>query len=860
VRTPIAKLLSFRLAVRHVVFDARRLVTTVVAVAAGVALVVAVHGMNEAVLASFLATVDGLAGRAALTITSGEDLAFPEISVGRVASVPGVRLAVPLVRSVAFLDDGSGDALTVMGVDLTNESAVRVYHDVDRPEDVVDDLLAFLSQPDSIIVGGRWAQEHGLGVGSPAELVTPSGLRRFVIRGLVEPQGLGAALGGRVVVMDLYAAERAFTADGLVNQVDVLLDDAADVAQTKAAIQETLPPGLVVSEPAVRRDVVRTTMAGFQTMLLVFAMLAVFAGLVICYSRLRSVFDARTWEIGLLRAVGLSRTVVFVELLKESLLLGGLGVLVGLPAGMVIARFALPAFARGTAINFRMPPVTATLAWQPVSVQLGIAVGVVAAMIAAALPAYRIANTRPVAALRLRGLGAPPRGGVGRVAIAAACLGGAIAAGFVQRATDVAQLGFVTTGLLVAGGLVAAGPLVRTGAHLVSRLHAVLFGPVGRLAAAEVAYRVDRETLAVATLGLGLGAVLFFAILGWSFEQSLVAQLGARFQAQLVVNSAFVSQGWMAAPLSEDVVAELAARPDVAQVVAQHLRDVQYDGSRVSLFSYDPSCFRDPRVCRWPLLAGAESGALERVADGTAVLVSSSLLRERGLRVGDDITLDAPTGPQRLRVAGVAQQEPAKAVIMSRARYRVAWSDHMVTWIHVVVADPSKAATVRASLAAQLGSRYRLQVRSMAEFLAYLAGQVRQAFSLLYVMEGITFLLVMFGITDAVASGVLERTRQFGMMRAIGLTRLRVMELVLVEGATLGLLGAALALGIGLLLSGFWVLVQFPALLGWNLDLVVPGAFVVAGAVLSIVLALVGALAPAFRAGWLPAMAALREE
>src|SRR5262249_34915957 len=269
--------------------------------------------------------------------------------------IPGVRLAVPLVRSVAFPDDASGELLTVLGVDLTNEPAVRVYHDRDRPEDVVDDLLGFLSQPDSIIVGRQWASSHGLAVGDPVALVTPSGRRTFTIRGLVEPRGLASPLAGRVVVMDLSAAQRAFTADGQISQIDLVLDDGVDAERVRGAVAAVLPAGLRVEEPAVRRNVIRDSVRGFQAMMLAFALLAVLAGFVICYSRLRTLFDARTWEVGLLRAVGLRQGVVFVELLKEAAIIGVLGVAIGVPLGIAVAWYAFPFLATATALNSGQP-------------------------------------------------------------------------------------------------------------------------------------------------------------------------------------------------------------------------------------------------------------------------------------------------------------------------------------------------------------------------------------------------------------------------------------------------------------------------------------------------------------------------
>src|SRR4029450_5809059 len=111
------------------------------------------------------------------------------------------------------------------------------------------DLLGFLSQPDSIIVGRQWASSHGLSVGDQVALVTPPGRRAFPVRGLVEPRGLASTLAGRVVVMDLYAAERAFTADGQISQIDLVLDGGADVERGRGAVAAIPQPGCAAEEP-----------------------------------------------------------------------------------------------------------------------------------------------------------------------------------------------------------------------------------------------------------------------------------------------------------------------------------------------------------------------------------------------------------------------------------------------------------------------------------------------------------------------------------------------------------------------------------------------------------------------------------
>jgi hypothetical protein len=131
------------MAIRHVRRHFGRLLLAVLAVAFGVALIVATQAMNAAVLAAFLDTVDDVAGRAALTVSGDDGITFPENVSQRVAAVRGVTVAAPLVRSVAFPDDESGELLAVYGVDLANDAAVRIYHNGDPDNPVIDDLLVF---------------------------------------------------------------------------------------------------------------------------------------------------------------------------------------------------------------------------------------------------------------------------------------------------------------------------------------------------------------------------------------------------------------------------------------------------------------------------------------------------------------------------------------------------------------------------------------------------------------------------------------------------------------------------------------------------------------------------------------------
>jgi putative ABC transport system permease protein len=855
----MSPLLSFRMAYRHVRAGLGRMTLSVVALGLGVSLVVAIKLMNAAVLASFLDTVDGMAGRASLSISAGDGLTFDEAIAEKVAAIPGVAMAVPLVTGVAFPDDDSGELLTVYGVDLANDDAVRVYHRGETSK-LVDDVVEFLNSKRSIIIGREFAHRRGLEVGDGLDLMTPSGVQHFVVRGLLDPEGLAKTLGGRLVVMDVYAAELAFTARGQINQIDLLTELGHEQA-VKDAVQEVLPSGLTIEEPRLRKEVVRRTVAGFQAMLGAFALLAVLAGFLICYSRLATIFEGRTWEVGLLRAVGLPRAVVFGELLKESLVIGALGTLLGIVGGVAISRYGLPAVASATAINFRLPVAVADTTLERGAIVTGALVGLGAALLAALVPALRLARTQPIAALTLRGREVPAAIAGGRSwRWPIACGAAAVVLALLQLRGGHSMFGNLTTlAVALAVSAVARPLVVQTSTPLRSISHKI-FGPTGGMAAWHLAENARRAAFMVATIGVGVGAVYMFGMLGWSFERTLVERITGRTQADITITSAYVSGGYQSAPIPDRVRQAVLAIDGVAAAAGQQRRDIQYDGATLTIDGFDPECFRDARLCEWTIEPGAMPDALERVADGQGALITGPLARQLHVRAGDELALPSPHGPQKLLVVAITRSDVASVLVMSRARYAAAWNDTMVTWLFVAAADGASVPQIQAAIARDLGRSDRLLIRTRAEFVRYLADQARQAFSLLYIMEAVVFVLVLIGIGDTLASSVFERIRELGMMRAVGLRRSDVVRMVVLEAAGICVLGLGLALVAGGALGIFWVEVQFPQLVGWALDFHVPGMFMLGGAVLTLLLCLGGALFPSLRAAYIAVPTALRAE
>src|SRR6266705_683499 len=458
---------SLRMARRFTRGGAARLALTVLAVAWGVALVAAVRLANRAVLRAFVEVIDTMAGRAALEVVAGEGGLFPEGVAATVATVPGVEAAAPTVKGAAYAD--GGELLTVYGVDLTGDAPERVYGA--RLE--LDDPLVFLARPDSIALARPFAAAHGLALGDRIELATPVGRRDLTLRGLLDAEGVARAYGGNVAVMDLFAAEELFTRRGFITGVDVVVAPDADVREVAEVIVALLPAGLRVEAPAQRQADLRRVTGSLRVALQALGLFGLVAAFLITFNRLSTVFEERVWQLGVLRAVGVRTSAVWRSLIGESLLVGAAGVALGIPLGIGLARLLVPVIAIASAVADKLVAPPAALVAEPGPLLLAGALGLATAVLAAALPAWRAA-----------------RGAAAETAVVA-----------------------VGTALAARPAVHGAGFLLGVGARRIA-------GPVGRFGAASFLHNPRRTALTVATLGVGLGCVVWFWTMAASFRSS----------------------------------------------------------------------------------------------------------------------------------------------------------------------------------------------------------------------------------------------------------------------------------------------------------------------------------------------------
>jgi putative ABC transport system permease protein len=332
--------------------------------------------------------------------------------------------------------------------------------------------------------------------------------------------------------------------------------------------------------------------------------------------------------------------------------------------------------------------------------------------------------------------------------------------------------------------------------------------------------------------------------------------------ADLVVDSGFndVVVG-DDARLADTILDEIRRVPGVGAVGAG-VNTVSLE-PETGIVAVDPIRFRRSEFGRWPLDDGASADALDRVSRGEAVLTDANLAARRGLSIGSMVRLMTPSGVLERPLAGITPtkfRSPSGDVMLSRDLYKSYWHDDTISQAFVVLDPGASLDETRRAIESKLGGSRRLRILSKDELADWYASGVRGAYSFLDVLAVLTLVVVVIGTSDALAANILERTREIGTMRALGLSSLDVGIQVVAQAMAIAAVGTSLALATGYGMSFAFVKGLIPSLLGWQLGLEPTYGLAVIAIVLGALACVVGAVVPALRAARMSPVVALRYE
>ena len=705
----------------------------------------------------------------------------------RVASIDGVAEAAGRVSGYA--------ELVVDGRPVSTGGAPSIGVDI-QPDNRLETLTLREGEapqgPDEVAIDKATADRVGIAVGDSVEVALASGLREVTVTGTLGFGDADSFAGASVTAFDLPTAQELVGVPGTYQEIAVAAEDGVDDAELARRIDATLPAGTeaVTAEQssAEASAEIKEGLGFFNTALLVFAGISLFVGAFLIFNTFSMLVAQRARELALLRALGASRRQVTTSVLVEAVAVGLFASLVGFALGIGVAAGLRALLAL---LDIDLPEGDLVLAPRTFVVCLLVGVGVT--VVAALLPARRASRVAPVEAMRESGPAEERslrrRGVLGALLLLAGIA--ALVAGLRAGELPLVGVGAAVTFL----GVATLSPLVAR--PVASALAAPLarLGVPGRLGRANAVRSPRRTSATAAALMVGLALVSAVSVLGASVKASVDDVVDRSLGADYVLTSGSF-QGF-----SPVVADRLREAPEFDGVLAFRFSRALVDGREGGVAGVDP--FAAEEVLELDVVAGD----LTAIADG-GLAVSTEVADELGLSVGDPVAVTWASAGEQTEVLE-AVYEPNEffgEYAVSEQTIVDGTTDQLLGAIGLTVADDVSPSDAREAVDAAVADLPTVEVEDRAEFVASQTSQVDQLLNAITVLLVLSVVIAVLGIVNTLALSVVERTRELGLLRAVGLQRRQLRRMIRVESVVIALYGALLGLLVG---SAFgWALVR----------------------------------------------------
>lgn len=830
-------------------------------VALGVAVFVSIDLASQSAKKALSLSLGALQGKATHEIVASAPEGLPEELFVLLVRA-GVSPAAPVIEATAIVapkaHGAKPEALPLLGLDPFSEAPFRPA--VGRIAGGGLDLKSFLTVPGACLLARGTAERLGLAAGESFAARFGTAERRLLLSGLLEPasEENDSSLAD-LLVCDIATAQEATGRLGRLTRIDLRMPEGAAGERELARIRALLPAGAEIQDAAGRLREGDEMTRAFRMNLRALSLLALICGTFLIYNTMTFLVVERRRLIGLLRALGATRREIFRGVLGEAAAIGAVGSLLGLLAGILLGR-GLVRLVAGTINDLYFSLSVRDLALPPATFAVGIAVGLGVTLLAALAPAIEATGTPPQGAM-VRSLLEAKTGRALRRATVAGVLSLALGA-LVLPVPGLFASFVVMFSAIIGFALLAPGAAVLLGRALRAALSRRT-GPagwIGRMAATGLERNLSRTGVAVAALVVAVSVTVGVGAMIASFRGSVERWLDRSLAADLYVAPAEREPGFVGASRPGDLVAQLGAIPGVVRV--RPLRRAEATSPRegagtVRLIAVEA----DPAAT--VLRQGDPTSAWAGFARGE-ILASEPLAARLGLTVGSTLPLRTAVGIRPFRVAGIYLDYASDRGIamIDRAHYRRLWRDDRVSGFGLDLASGATAAEVErvASAVRALDPEAPLGVRSNKELRRRSLVVFDRTFKITGVLRFLAGLVAFLGVLSALLALQLERTREIGVLRALGMTNREVGALVAAETGLLGLSAGLLSIPVGFVLSLILIQVINRRSFGWSMDLVLsPGVFLGAVA-LALSAALLAGVFPAIRMARISPAEALREE
>ncbi len=791
--------LLHRLIVRPLLAQPLRTALSVFIVALGVAVVVGIDLAGQAAAGSFHSSMQALSGRADLVIraTGGVD----ENLLGTLVSLPYPLHFSPRIEDYAT-PDGKGEAVPFIGLDLLAEG-----QRISSPPE------ADFAYANPIWAGGRlgW-QRH-----ARVRLLINDRMREFTVAGILPPSKSGLAE-DNTIVADIGLAQWVTGKTGKLDAIDVRLPAAGDPAYWIPVIRQHLSAGVSVDKAGARTEENSKMLAAFRWNLRILSYIALVVGGFLIYNTIAVSVVRRRTDIGIVRGLGATRTSVLVAFLFEASVFGVIGAAAGLLLGRLLSVGAVKLIGSTVkALYVTSEPAAIQLSWA--SISMGLTIGIGMSLFSAFVPALEAAQVAPVEAMaRAR------QEVIARVrwrrdsAIGALLTAAAILVTKLPPINGQPLFGYLSAVLFVAAAAVLTRIAVASFSTFSARLVKYTLGVEAFLALNSLRASLRRTSILVVALATAVAMMSSVGIMVGSFRETVALWMDNQLRADLYLRPA----GTSAADRHPTIDAGLADRieqiPGVAAVDRFRVYAISYQGLPASLGGGETSKVKATAATRF--LPGEDRAAiLSELQRGDNVIVSEPFATKHRILPGEVIRLPLAGAIRPFQVLGIYYDYSTERgfVVMDRHTLLKYLPDRAASNLSVYLKADASSATVRREIDRAIGSR-NVMVFTNSKLRSGALAIFDRTFRITWALEAVAIIVAVIGIAGALLTLVIDRRREFAILRFVGASASQIRRLILAEAAFLGLIANGIGVVLGTALSLVLIYVINKQSFGWTIQ------------------------------------------
>jgi len=847
-------LLFYRLMVRPLLQEPVRAALTVFAVALGVAVVLAIDLAGAAATGSFRSSMEALAGDNDLEVTASGGV--PEDVVGTLVSLPySIRIS-PRMENYAVIVD-SKKSLPLIGLDFVGEGESFAQLDsasgaAPRVQENPQGPLEHFGDNDSIWLG----TSLGYNVGAHIQLLINDQVREYTVRG-VYPDSNGAE---SAIVMDIAAAQHALARYGRVDRILLKVPNAPGLNEWQQRLRGALPAGVEIHPPGTGTNENRKMLAAFRWNLQLLSYVSLVVGAFLIYNTISVSVVRRRPEIGIVRALGASRSAILFAFVGEAGCFGLAGALVGLPLGHFMATGAVKLMS-ATVESLYVSSQPGAIELSFTSALLALAIGVGIAVASAYSPAREAALVSPVEAMGRGRREYDVNIEKGRDLWLALALGlAAVAASRAPAIRGKPLFGYLAAILLVVASASAIPAFVHAITMFSSKLLGKLFGVEAMLASRSLAGSLRRTSVLVSALSTAIAMMTAVGIMVGSFRETVAVWMEDRLPADLYLRPGSSAAADRHPTISPGLAETIEKLPGVAAVERLRAYEIFYQEMPATLVSVDLDVLRTEPNSEY-FSGRPREQVLAELRDSDAVVVSEPFTYKHGVKTGDSITLSLGEKQVTFRIADVYYDYSSErgSVLMDRKTMLRYLPDPAPSNLAIYVAPEAKLETVRAEIE-QATAGHRVLLFSNRDIRAEAIRIFDRTFAITYALEAVAVIVAVMGIAGALLALVIDRRRELGLLRFLGGATGQIRKLILVEAGLLGLLANVAGLALGFALSLVLIYVINKQSFGWTIRFHWPVEILVAALTMVYAATVLAGLYPAEVAVRLNSLEVVHEE